>query len=84
LVDEVRWIEVDDGVVVLDPRSATYVDLDERGAELWLTSIELGWDDDALTRHLVAEFGSTQEQAQAVVLGFMEDLVRRGLVTPRG
>jgi len=84
LADEVRWIEVEDGVVVFAPRSTTYLDLDERGAELWLTSIELGWDDRSLSRHLVAEFGSTEEQAQAVVRGFMDDLERRGLITPPG
>jgi hypothetical protein len=84
LVPEVRWIEVEDGVVVFDPRSVTYLDLDERGAELWLTSIELGWDDRALARHLVAEFGATDEQAEAVVHRFLEDLKRRGVVTRTG
>jgi hypothetical protein len=84
LGDRTRWIEVEDGVVIFDPDTNTYLDLDERGAELWLTMVDLGWDEEALVRHLVDEFASSPEQAEEVVASFVGELTRRGVLRPRG
>lgn len=77
-------MEVDDGVVIFNPVTSTFIDLDERGAELWLTMSETGWDDDALVRHLVDDFGSGEERASYVVATFVDDLARCGVLERGG
>jgi Coenzyme PQQ synthesis protein D (PqqD) len=80
VADGVRWVEVDDGVVIFNPETATFIDLDEQGAELWLTMSESGWDDHTLVRHLVATFDSDEERASYVVANFVEDMARLGVL----
>jgi Coenzyme PQQ synthesis protein D (PqqD) len=76
-------VEVDDGVVIFSGGTNTFVDLDERGAELWLTLSGLGWDDDALVRHLVLEFDTGEDEAAEIVEAFVQDLARHGVLDVR-
>lgn len=84
IVDGVRSIEADDGIVIFNPTSGQFVDLDVRGAELWQTMVEVAGDERSIERHLVATFSTDAGLAAEVVAGFFEELERLGVVAQVG
>ena len=81
VVEGVRWIRVDDGIVVFVPELALFVDLNESAAELW-NVLEFGeWDTVMAVQYLVKSYGTAVSDAEQVIEAFLSDLVTRSVIT---
>ena len=84
LSDGVRWLHVDDGVVVFEPGSGRFVDLNDSAAELWDLLVGSSWDGEAAVDHLVRTHGVELREAGRIVSGFLGDLERNEVIRPSG
>jgi Coenzyme PQQ synthesis protein D (PqqD) len=82
LSDGVRWLHVDDGVVVFEPGSGRFVDLNESAAALWDVLVDASWDGEAAVDHLVRDHGVEQTEASRIVSGLLADLERNEVIHP--
>jgi hypothetical protein len=69
-------MEVDDGVVVYDPATGRFADLNPSGAELWVALEAAGWSAAPVEQHLVRTYGMSPEEARSVVRDFFGELER--------
>ena len=77
----VRWIRVDDGVVIFVPQPAQFIDLNESAGELWDVLERGDWTPSIAIEHLAVTYGMASPEAQQVVESFLSDLGRRGVIT---
>ncbi len=75
-------IEVDDGLVVFEPSSGAFLDLDESAAELFVVLSDHGGSSSAVVEHLVSVHGLDVAAAQAIVEQFVADLRGYGVTVP--
>lgn len=71
----------DDGTVLLDPATGTYLGLDGSAAVIWARLAHTSTVRD-LCDAVLAEFEVEAEQCERDVLTFVDDLLRRNLVVP--
>jgi Coenzyme PQQ synthesis protein D (PqqD) len=84
LSEGVRWLHVDDGVVVFAPGSGRFVDLNESAAELWDVLVEGAWAGDVAVDHLVRNHGVERTEAGRIVDGLLGDLERNSVIQATG
>jgi hypothetical protein len=70
---------VDDETVLLDLKSGMYFGLDGVGKRIW-EAISEGLTLGEIAAVIVSEYEVEEDQAQADVIGFVSDLVERGLL----
>jgi hypothetical protein len=75
-------IEVDDGIVVFEPSSNAFLDLNESAAELFVVLSRHGGSRTAVVDHLVAVHRLDVEAAQSMVEEFVRDLTEYGVRVP--
>jgi hypothetical protein len=80
--DDMSWREIDDEVIVLDLRSATYLRLNPSGALFW-RRLETGTTDHELVEILVDRFALTVEQAHGDVVSFIDSCLKKDLIKPK-
>lgn len=83
LVKDVRWISVDDGLVVFVPEPPQFVDLDDSGAELWGVLERSAWSANSAVEHLQTRYGLAAEEALQIVETFLTDLEVRAVINRR-
>ena len=71
-----RWIEVDDGIVVYDGSTGRFADLNESAAELWRVLNAADWDEEAARHHLTDVHAVPPSEAQVIVRSLLADLDR--------
>ena len=71
-----RWIEVDDGIVVYDGSTGRFADLNESAAELWLVLSAADWDESAAVDHLTGRRDVSPPAAERIITSFLDDLAR--------
>jgi hypothetical protein len=76
---DLSWREVDEEVILLDLRSATYLRLNPTGAFLWAQLGE-GATTQQLSDLLADHFGVGAEQANHDATAFLESCASKGLV----
>lgn len=69
-------MEVDDGVVIYDPATGRFADLNASAAELWVALDAADWSVPAVEQHLVRTYGMSPEEARGVVTAFLGELER--------
>jgi PqqD family protein of HPr-rel-A system len=69
-------MEVDDGVVVYDPATGRFADLNASAAELWVALEAAGWSASMVGQHLVRTYGMSPDEARDVVAAFLGELER--------
>ena len=74
LSPEVRWLSVDDGIVIFIPHSSGFVDLNASAAELWNLMIHSAWDVGAAVVYLTSVYSTAAGEAEQIVNSFLEDL----------
>jgi hypothetical protein len=70
---------VDDETVLLDLKTGMYFGLDGVGKRIW-EAISEGLTLGEIAAVIVSEYEVEEDQAQADVIGFVSDLVERGLL----
>ncbi len=75
-------IEVDDGIVVFEPSSRAFLDLNESAAELFRVLSRDGSSPEAVVEHLVALHRLDVEAAKSIVDQFVGELRRHGVRIP--
>jgi hypothetical protein len=70
----VRWIEVDDDLVIFNPAVNRFAELDRSGAELWGVLAATDGDESAVVEHLVTQRHLEEPDAASIVAGFVSDL----------
>jgi hypothetical protein len=78
-VDDLSWREIEQEVVILDLRSATYLRLNAAGSVLW-HQLEAGATFEQMERFLSHRFGLEGEVAQRDVTAFVESCATKGLI----
>jgi Coenzyme PQQ synthesis protein D (PqqD) len=76
---DLEWREIDDEIVVLDAREASYLALRGSGAVLWRLLAQ-GASSEALAAALVERYGIEQPQANTDVEAFLSSLTQHGLL----
>jgi hypothetical protein len=77
--DDLTWTTTDEGVTVLDVRTARYLQLNRSGATLW-ERLSAGATLDELADSLCARFGIDVERARADAEEFVNVLRERDLL----
>jgi hypothetical protein len=77
--DDLTWATTDEGVTVLDVRTARYLQLNRSGATLW-ERLSAGASLDELAEALCARFGIDVERARADAGDFVKVLRERDLL----
>lgn len=77
--DNLEWREIDDEIVVLDAREATYLALNGSGAILWRKLATSAYRDD-LVQALLDAYEVDQATASADTDAFLTELARQGLL----
>lgn len=77
----VRWVEVDDGVVVHDASTGGFIDLNESAGELWLIMSRSRWSEHAALEHLIGVRSMSPAEARAITRSFVAELLHRGALT---
>ena len=80
--DDMSWREIDDEVIVLDLRSATYLRLNPSGAFLW-RQLDAGTTETELSRLLADRFAVTVEAAHDDVVAFIDSCRKKDLIKPK-
>ena len=75
-----RSVPVDDGIVIFNPTTRAFVDLNESAAEMWATLTASRWSAEAVAAHLVATYEMPAADARATVEAFVADLAANGIV----
>lgn len=75
-----RWIEVDDGVVIYNAATGGFADLNASAAELWLVLSEADWSEAAAVEHLTNVHGLPVGEARSIVAAFTADLTRTAVL----
>ena len=76
---DLSWREIDEEVIILDLRSATYLKLNPAGAVLW-KRLEPGATLGQLTVTLAEQFGLVSEVAHGDAAAFLEVCASKGIV----
>jgi hypothetical protein len=79
--DDMSWRQIDEEVIVLDLRSATYLRVNPIGALLW-RQLESAVTETTLIQLLVERFDLTIDQAQGDVAAFLESCLAKELIEP--
>ena len=71
----IRWIHVNDGLVILEPSSGQILDLNAEATELW-DQMRLGhaWTVEAGATYLATCYLMPYEQAESIVTKFLQEL----------
>lgn len=79
---DLAWRQVGDEVIALDLGGGDYFSLNASGAVLWahLAGAPEGISVDDLSHSLVATYGLTDVMARRDTVGFLEEVLRIGLV----
>jgi hypothetical protein len=77
--DQIEWRQVEDEVVVLDLRDATYFAVNKTGAALWPSLVE-GATREQLLACLTDRFAVEEPAASRDVDAFLKDVGERGLL----
>jgi hypothetical protein len=80
--DDMSWREIDDEVIVLDLRSATYLRLNPSGAVLW-QQLEPGASEPELVNVLADRFELPVQQATEEVVAFIDSCLEKDIITPK-
>ncbi|HEY2272480.1 MAG TPA: PqqD family protein [Jatrophihabitantaceae bacterium] len=78
--DDLKWTATDEGVTVLDLRTARYLQLNRSGALLW-ERLSVGASVDELGEALVQRFGIDLDRARHDVNEFVSALRERGFLS---
>lgn len=82
---DIRWIEVDDQVVVYCSSRQGFVELDRSGAELWHALAGGNWEVGSLASYLCDVHLMDSAAASSLVHAFIDDLARHGVeIVPEG
>lgn len=71
----------DDGAVLLDPHAGVYLGLEGSGALIWAALSRSATSIAELCDAVAADYDVTAEACEPDVRAFVDDLLRRGLVT---
>lgn len=77
--DDLDWREIDDEIVALDRRDATYIAVNGAGALLW-RSLASDATRQELVSALVEAYGIDEARAGADIDSFLDALAERGLL----
>ena len=80
----VRWIAVDDGIVLWDQCSNRYVDLNNSAAELWEVLSCARWAPGSAVHHLRTAYGIDEMEASRIVDLLLENLISQGALAEVG
>ncbi len=83
LGEGVRWLRVEDGLVLLVPRTERYVDLDQAAGHLWAQLEASGWDVESGVAWLASQHDISRDRARECVAGFVDELVALGVLVER-
>lgn len=78
-VDDVVWREVEDGFVILELSTSTYVTLNASAKYLWET-LASGTTLDELVLSMVSRYSISPEQARSDIESFISTLDERDLI----
>lgn len=78
-LDDILETEIDDETVMMDIEKGSYFGLNPTGSRIWSLLAEPVVIGDLCDR-LTVEFEVPQEQCEKQVIGFLENLLERGLV----
>lgn len=81
VTDGVRWIQVNDGIVVFVPESAQFVDLNESASELWGVLGRGGWKPNVAVEYLTTEYAMDTDVALTTVESFLVELEHRSVIS---
>jgi hypothetical protein len=76
----VRWAAVADGLVIYEPATSRFVDLNGSGADLWALLVEERWETAGVVERLVADFELERHEAARLVDTFVSQLVGAGVL----
>jgi hypothetical protein len=76
----VRWAPVADGLVIYEPATSRFVDLNGSGADLWALLVAECWDTARVVGRLAGEFDLEPEDAARFVDAFVSRLVEAGVL----
>lgn len=78
--DDLKWTATDEGVTVLDLRTARYLQLNRSGALLW-ERLSVGASVDELAEALTQRFGIDRDRAHHDAREFVSTLRDRGFLS---
>ena len=76
---ELEWRDIEGEVVALDPRTATYLTVNQSGAELW-SALAAGASRDQLIDLLTGKFAIPRDQASTDADAFIQMLAQRDML----
>ena len=72
--DAVRWLDVDDEIVVFNPISWMFANLDATAAELWRVLGAADWAEIEMIDYLRGRYKMAEPEATSIVRKFVADL----------
>ena len=79
--ESVRWMRVDDELVVFNPAAGTFAELDPTAADLWLVLGSAAWREGQMVEYLRTKYAMNESEATEAVRAFIADLEKNNALT---